>query len=452
MLLYLIPILIGTASIEFSSPVVPTTGKEYAARYAEEVREEFLHAWNGYRRYAWGYDGLRSLSNTGYNWYEESLHLSIAEALTTLRLMGFEAEYEQAKMHILTHLTFDLDIYVKNFEITIRLLGGLISAYQHSGEDGFLLLAEDLGTRLLPVFESPTGLPYVYVNLRSGDVRGTVSNPAEAGTLLIEFGTLSRLTGNPIFYQKAKDALTALFERRSPIGLVGSRIDITTGEWLRTDSHIGAGIDSYYEYLYKCWLLFDDEDCLEMWEESIVAINRYLADETEFGFWYGHADMYTGERVRTWYGALDSFFGGVLVLSKDIERAKKLQDSGFFIWSYAGLQPEQFDYASLTIASHPYYLNPELIESAYYLYHATEDPVYRRMGIVFLNNIRKFCKTESGFADVLNLTSGEKSDRMESYFLAETLKYLYLLFSDPDTVDFATTVFNTEAHPIIKTW
>src|SRR5881628_3764660 len=129
---------------------------------------------------------------------------------------------------------------------------------------GLLVLAEDLGNRLLPVFDSPTGLPYRYVNLKTGKVRGNVTNPAEAGTLLIEFGTLSKLTHRQIFYDKAKRALVEIYKRRSPIGLVGTWINVETGEWTDTDSHISGAIDSYYEYLLKCWLLFGDQDCERM--------------------------------------------------------------------------------------------------------------------------------------------------------------------------------------------
>ena len=117
------------------------------------------------------------------------------------------------------------------------------------GDKRLLALADDLGTRLLPAFNSPTGMPYVYVNLKTGAVRGEVTNPAEVGTLLIEFGTLSKLTGKSVYYEKAKRALVEVYNRRSPIGLVGSSINVKTGEWTDPTSHISGGIDSYYEYL-----------------------------------------------------------------------------------------------------------------------------------------------------------------------------------------------------------
>src|SRR5258705_13741808 len=127
--------------------------------------------------------------------------------LDTLVLMGLRDEAEKAKALIVERLSFDGDISVKNFEVTIRLLGGLLSGYQMTGDGRLLRLAEDLGTRLLPAFRSPTGMPYTDVNLKTGKVSGPVSNPAEIGTLLLEFGTLSRLTGRTVFYDKAKRAL-----------------------------------------------------------------------------------------------------------------------------------------------------------------------------------------------------------------------------------------------------
>lgn len=288
--------------------------REMAAR----VRAEFLHAWRGYERYAWGHDELRPLSKTARDWYGEPLYMTQVDALDTLFIMGFREEERRTREFVVKHLSFDRDLYVQNFEITIRHLGGLLSAYQLTGDRRLLRLAEDLGTRLLPAFNSPTGIPYRFVNLRTGKVREEVTNPAEAGTLLVEFGALSKLTGKPIFYDKAKRALVETFKRRSEIGLVGSRINVETGEWVGRTSHISGGIDSYYEYLLKCWRLFGDEDCRRMWLESIAAVNKHLADGVNGELWYGQVDMRLGGRTGTSYGALDAFFPAVLALSGDL--------------------------------------------------------------------------------------------------------------------------------------
>src|SRR6266496_5553995 len=291
-------------------------------KLATSVRAEFLHAWNGYKKYAWGHDDLKPLSKTYHDWYGEPLLMTPVDALDTMIIMGLKEEANTTREYIVRNLSFDKDIEVQNFEITIRLLGGLLSSYQLTGDKRLLNRAEDLGNRLLPVFDSPTGLPYRYVNLKTGKVRGNVTNPAEAGTLLIEFGTLSKLTRKPVFYDKAKRALVETYNRRSPIGLIGTRMNVKTGQWTNRDSHISAEIDSYYEYVLKSWLLFDDQDCKRMWLGSITAINRYLSDEVEAApgseLWYGHADMNSGTRTGTTYGALDAFFPSVLALSGDL--------------------------------------------------------------------------------------------------------------------------------------
>src|SRR5438309_5343162 len=218
-----------------------TREDEHAQQLRSRVRGEFLHAWNNYERYAWGHDALRPLSKAAHDWYGQSLLMTPVDALDTLILMHLDAEAERARSLIKSELSFDHDIYVKNFEITIRLLGGLLSSYQLTSDRRLLALAEDLGRRLLPAFDSPTGLPYVYVNLRTGQVRDPKTNPAETGTTLLEFGTLSKLTGNPIFYDKAKRALVETFKRRSPLGLVGSSINVESGVWSDPDSHISGG-------------------------------------------------------------------------------------------------------------------------------------------------------------------------------------------------------------------
>src|SRR5436309_6439789 len=273
-----------------------------APQLAARVRSEFLHAWNNYERYAWGHDALRPVSKTAHDWYGQSLLMTPVDALDTLILMHLDDEAARTRSLIVSDLSFDRDIYVKNFEITIRLLGGLLSSYQLTGDKRLLSLAEDLGNRLLPVFNSPTGLPYVYVNLHTGQTRGAVTNPAETGTLLLEFGTLSKLTGRAIFYDKAKRALVETFKRRSLLGLVGQSINVETGAWTNRDSHISGGIDSYYEYLWKCWLLFGDKECRDMWNASISSINKDLAADSGGELWYGHDDMQTGKRTETTYG------------------------------------------------------------------------------------------------------------------------------------------------------
>ena len=425
---------------------------------ANQVKAEFLHAWHGYEKYAWGHDDLKPLSKTHHDWYAQPLLMTPVDSLDTMILMGLDHEARSTREYIVKNLSFDKDISVQNFEITIRLLGGLLSSYQLTGDKRLLNLAEDLGKRLLPVFDSPTGMPFRFVNLRTGMTRGEVTNPAETGTLLLEFGTLSKLTKNPVFYAKAKRALVETYKRRSSLGLIGTRINVETGRWTNTDSHISAEIDSYYEYLLKCWLLFGDEDCRQMWQTSIKAANTYLADEfdrgvnrrRDFELWYGHADMNTGQRAATHYGALDAFFPAVLALSGDLNRAARLQQSSFKMWQLHGIEPEELNYRSMEVVHAGYPLRPEIVESTFYLHQLTRDPKYLEMGRQMFLDFVKHCRTDEGYAALKSVVTKEKSDSMQSFLFAETFKYFYLLFSPQQKVNLKSLVFNTEAHPFRK--
>ena len=436
----------------FSSCTSDRAFREDQGRLADEVRQEVLHSWNAYKEYAWGHDMLRPVSKAPVDWYKVTLLMTPIDALDTMILMGLKEEADATREYIVSNLSFDHDIYVKNFEITIRLLGGLLSNYQLTGDKRLLAMADDLGRRLMPVFKSPTGIPYVDVNLKTGEVRNSRTNPAEVGTLIIEFGTLSKLTGKPEYYDAAKNALVQIYKRRSSIGLVGTWIDANTGQWLDRNSHVSACIDSYYEYLLKGAILFGDPELKQMWEESKSAVMKHLADEAPSGLWIGHADMETGKRTHTWFGLLDAFFPAVLALSGDVATAERLQESSFKMWNKYGIECERFDYLKMDTVDPRFQLNPEIIESAYYLYHYTKNPRYLEMGRTFLSDLKKYCRMDEGYSGLKNVATKERSDLMESYFLAESLKYLYLLFAPPETLEFERVVFNTEAHPIRKTW
>jgi glycosyl hydrolase family 47 len=435
------------------SPTAGPTLRHADAATAERVRQAFLHAWRGYRQYAWGHDDLDPASQTPRDWYGGvPLLMTPVDAYDTMLLMGLRAEASETKQLILQRLSFDHDISVQVFEVTIRLLGGLLSAFQIDRDPAFLRLATDLGNRLLPAFDSPTGMPFRYVNLRTGATRDSLSNPAEIGTLMLEFGTLSKLTGNPAYYRKAKRAVQELFRRRSSLDLVGSTIDVRTGRWQDSSSHVGSGIDSYFEYLLKSALLFEDDDFKRMWEISIAAVNRNVADDRFGGLWYGQVDMRTGRRIGTQFGSLEAFLPAVLVLSADTARAERLMQSVDRMWTTFTLEPETIDYAGMTVVSPEYQLRPESLESAYYLYCYTGKQRYQDMGRGMFDAIERWTRTEAGFSALSDVRSKRKADRMHSFLFAETLKYAYLLFAAPTTLDFHAVVFNTEAHPLRRTW
>jgi hypothetical protein len=423
---------------------------EQKAEECRLIKEGMKHAWEGYKNYAWGYDALKPLSKAGHNWYGTSFLMTPVDAFDTFILMGMKDEAEEAKGLILSKLSFDRDEEVQLFEVSIRLLGGLLSSYELNGDSGFLRLAGDLGHRLLPAFTSPTGMPWRYVNLKTGTTRDPFSNPAEIGTYLLEFGKLTQYTGDSAYYKAAKRATMEVCKRRSTIDLVGTIIDIRTGEWKNTESQIGARIDSYYEYLYKGYLLFGDEDLLRAWIISRNAIQVQLMRNTRNGIFLTRVEMQSGKETKPLYGALDAFYAGLLALSGEGYLASKVQQANYYMWTHFGIEPEEFNFRTDSIIWPSYPLRPENIESCFYLYRLTRDQKYLLMGQKMIGDILLKCRTETGYAQVKNVTTMELEDDMESFFLAETLKYAFLLFAPETTLDLKKVVFNTEAHPLRK--
>ncbi|MFD0385360.1 glycoside hydrolase family 47 protein [Streptomyces stramineus] len=204
------------------------------ARRAQAIREEFVHAWEGYKRLAWGHDEVLPVSGRHREFFAEGhpMGLSIVEALDTHHLMELDTEVDRCVSWIKDRLRFDIDADFQVFETTIRLVGGLLSGYLATGEQVLLDRCTDLADRLLPAFTtSPTGMPYRYVNLRTGRVSGATLPLAEIGTNILEFGTLSRLTGDPRYGRAAKRALRAVVGRRSPLDLLASRMNVESGRW-----------------------------------------------------------------------------------------------------------------------------------------------------------------------------------------------------------------------------
>ena len=423
-----------------------------AAQLAYDVRGQFWHAWSAYKEYAWGHDGLKPLSKGFYDLYDVPFYVTAVDALDSMILMGFDDEAAKTQEFIRQHLSFDKDVFVKCSDFSSHVLGGLIAGFQSTGDEKLLNLAEDLANRLLPAFKSATGMPYVYVNLKTGAVKGEENEPADIGSLLLELGTMTALTGQAKYYNTAKIALLQLYETRSENGLLGEKIDVTTGVWTTTTSRLSGESRSYFDNLVRCALFFGDEDCRIMWTSGIEAVNKYLADTTSAGLWFGEADMKTGKRTKTVSCQTNALFPAALALAGDVSRAEVLQKSTRSIWNHFGIAPDEIDYRTMEVVSPGYRLSPEAMESAYFLYQYTFDADYLSMGKDLLDSLRTHCRLPEGFAGLSNVITREKSDRMESHFLSGTLKYLFLLFEPPETLEFKKVMFNSAGHPFRKTW
>jgi hypothetical protein len=417
----------------------------------EQVKFETKEAWDAYRTYAWGHDILRPVTESYDDWYDEPLFISPIDAYSTLFIMGLDQDAAEIESYVTDSLSFDKDLYVKTFEMNIRVLGGLLSMYHLSENERVLEKAKDFGDRLMKAYDSPTGIPYYWVNLKTGETRRDSVNVAEAATNLIEMGVLSYYTGDPAYYQAAKRAANAIFDRRSELGLTHEYIDVETGEWLDEYAHIGAKIDSYYEYLYKAWLLFEDQDLLEMWETHIAAIEEHIKVEEGDDQWYPVVNAVTGETITHQVSLWDAYFPAVLKLSGHDESARKTMQTWNRIWNKHGLVPMFYNVKEDSVAGPRYVLNPEVIESAYYMWHFTEEQQYHDMLQTYFSDLKEYCKTPSGgYSSVADVRTKEKDDEMPTFFFAETMKYLYLGFGGAPEYGLDEVVFSTEAHPFVK--
>lgn len=453
-------------------------GRKDLVSLREEVRSMFDFAYTGYLTHAYPYDELRSLSCDGFDTWG-SISLTLIDALDTLAVMGNFSEFRRVAELIGARVNFEANINVSVFETNIRVVGGLLSAHLLSRKAGvklepgwpcngpLLRLAEDMAKRLIAAFDTPTGMPYGTVNLKYGVPEGETSITCTAGigTFLLEFGTLSRLTGDPLYEEVAMNAIKALHHYRSNIGLVGNHIDVLTGHWTAQDSGIGAGIDSYFEYLAKGALLFQDPLLASMFQEHRRVIEKYIRRED----WHLWVSMTKGQVTLPVFQSLDAYWPGVLSLFGEISDAMKSLHNYHRVWKQFGFTPEFYNIPQAEAGTNRegYPLRPELIESVMYLYRATRDPYLIQVGVDILRSLQHSAKTTCGYATINDVRDHRKADRMESFFLAETTKYLYLLFDTDNfihntgsegeiidtqwgqcVVDAGGYIFNTEAHPI----
>ncbi|TYZ65647.1 hypothetical protein PybrP1_000598 [[Pythium] brassicae (nom. inval.)] len=426
----------------------------------EQARAMFYHGYQSYMEHAFPWDELKPLSCEGRRWDRRErgdlddvlggFSLTLIDSLDMLAILGDRAEFARAVKLVVDHVSFDRDVTVSVFESTIRVIGGLVSAHmlaspQHLGiltadeyNGELLALAVDLGTRLLPAFETPTGLPVHRVNLRHGIAANTptLTCPAAAGSLLVELSYLSRLSSLPVFEEKASNAVMALWFRRSDLNLLGSAIDVASGEWVHSHVGIGAGLDSFFEYLLKYHLVSGNAAWLDMFNMSYSAVETHL----NHGDVHIEVDMNHGKAVvrSRRVSALQAFWPGLQVLAGDVSSAIRSHAKLFSLWDKFGAMPELFDLSgagSVISWARTSPLRPELIESTYHLYQATRDHKYLKIGRKLLQDIESVSRVRCGYAAVGNIHTLAVEDRMDSYFLSETVKYLYLLFSeDPDVI------------------
>ncbi|CAG7848092.1 Mannosyl-oligosaccharide 1,2-alpha-mannosidase MNS3 {ECO:0000269/PubMed:20023195} [Serendipita indica DSM 11827] len=564
------------------------------------------HAWFGYERHAFGADEYHPLSQTGSNLtMAGSVGYTVIDSLSTMLLFSLSEDgasigpsYKRARKWLKEEHTFDVDADYNTFELTIRLLGGLLSAHWAEYEIGitpgrrsiddddeevdisptnlagdaqsvlrkarkrdqeddydpsdmlYLHKAVDLADRLMHAFETRSGLPLSYINLKTrkaskSDQENGLASTAEVGTLQLEFRYLSHVLANQLYqippnqlstlevpsFLKNEDGVIKVTKEGTMGRLPSVFINPDDGEFIISPIRLGSRGDSYFEYLLKQFLQTDkrEPELLRLWDDAIDQIHTTLEMRTPRRNLLYIAELNpektTTDRCRHSLLCLDISSHSLQhmetgtkarpsrVLPRRLAHARaahtrgkngkdvpiasvppklgEFEDGGRAMRDWrmgedmlrgcyethktkTGLAPEIIHFRTKTepqwitdkaegewyIRGAPppapppidarYILRPEIIESIFIAYRLTADPKYRRWGWQIFESIEEHCMIPTGgYAGVRNVDHlpVEHEDKMETFFLSETLKYLYLLFSDDSVLPLEDIVFNTEAHP-----
>lgn len=497
---------------------VPVFTADEARRDA--VVEAFKHAWLAYERDAMGDDEYHPISQKGTNLTAAGgIGYTVIDSIDTMLIMGLHDEYERARIWIRDELSFDRNASFSTFETTIRVMGGLLSAYHLSGGDPlFLEKAREIADRMLPAFDTPSSLPLPMINLHllegvSDHDNGDFISTAEASTLQLEFRYLAHLTDEDIYWDTVEKVMVVLKAASLPHGLAPIFVDVETGIYGLSPIRLGSRGDSYYEYLLKQYLQTNQTEDIyrEMYDEAMTGIHMYLVQRSVPGNLLNTAELIpdrakngkTGWRLLPKQDHLVCFLGGSLMLGATTSGAvvnqvsvpplpNELSPQGKRDW-LTGVEliktclathntqtklPPEIAYFRLGnqkqdknaarklppdwyIKGSPpgkpspldarYILRPETVESLFIAFRLTGDTWYRDQGWAIFQAIEKHCRIPTGgYASIKNVDQVpvEHEDKMETFMMSETLKYLYLLFSDASVLPLSDYVFNTEAHPL----
>jgi len=436
----------------------------------EAVRSMFQEAWAVYKKHAFGCDEVLPTSMKCSNNFG-NIGTTVIDSLDTMILLGLDDDFKQAVAWIAEHYTLRRSTKISVFETTIRNLGGLLSAYNLRPLPALLEAAEMTGEWLLGAYGTPSGLPAFAMGPGELPKDAKSTSLADAGTQLLEHSVLSNLTKRQIFKDSAKRAFEVLLqelEKRIQDGrtaLLPVDIQLKEGSVSFGDSFsIGPRGDSFYEYLLKLWIYEGKPESMAryrlLWESTMDAmIEKLLVHDAGTGL------VYLGERKESAKSAsrsmhhLTCFVPGMLALGAEGPNAEKYlqvaKDLGYTCWQMYQQQPTKlaadsasFSSGQLRAVSTHHCLRPEVVESLFYLWRRTGDQTYREQAWEIAKAINESSRVATGgFTTLANVSNGEKGDSTPSFFYAETLKYLYLIFSPNDIVPLQDFVFNTEAHP-----
>jgi len=432
------------------------------------VKGMMKHAWDGYAVHAWGKNEVRPVSksgNSGTVFGASDTGATIVDSMDTLFIMGMKQEYLRGKQWIAANLNLtQIEEEVNVFEINIRYVGGLLSLFALTGDELFKNKAVEIVDKLLPAFDTPTGIPHGKVNMQTGmSQERKMSILSEFGTLHMEFSYLSDITGNTLYKAKVEAIRNYLYKKNLPKNLYPNFLHPMTGQWGQDHSSVGALGDSFYEYLLKEWLRSGKSCRLskKMFDEAVFGIEQKLLQYSSQGQLY-LAD-WRGGMLDHKMDHLACFAGGMFGLAakhdeEEVSRVKLMHIAEgitktcheSYESSFTKLGPEVIRFNGFfRPVDRSYLLRPETVESFFVMWRITKDQKYREWGWKVVQALELNCKVEAGYSGMKNVNILKSTDDVQqSFFLAETLKYLYLLFSDDDLLDLNQWVFNTEAHPL----
>ncbi|KAJ7452635.1 glycoside hydrolase family 47 protein [Mycena latifolia] len=466
-----------------------TVPPEYAGNRAA-AQDIFTKSYAAYKKSAFGHDELMP---------------------GTMLVMGMNDSFIDA-LDFIGKINFSIPPAggtVSVFETTIRFIGGLLSAYELSGGQHSILVdkAQQVADKLAFAWVGHNDIPFGHIDFSTNTPTAAVTNIAEAGSLALEWMTLTQFTGNTAYGNLATRALAHIANLRNqdPLpGLAAQNIDPTSGGFQGSKVSWGGGSDSYFEYLLKYARLSNTNDntFIDTWQTAVDSSIRTLLKTSPSiaGSHYYLADYEDGDTINIG-SHLACFFpgnwllGGKLLKNQTIiDLALKLNDGCWascltllpnllttatfrirtLVLRLTGIRPDGFAFISsdgstslgalgLTphewtfsekhgfyITSAVYIQRPEVLESNFYAWRITGNMKYLDCAAAAIASFNKYLQTNGTFAGLNDVDNPRKGliDTTESFWYAEVLKYLYLTFDDPAHISLDDYVFNTECHPL----
>ncbi|KAL5522646.1 hypothetical protein ACEPAG_8664 [Sanghuangporus baumii] len=460
-----------------------------AAKNADFVRSQFVEAFETYRKFAFGHDDLQPVSET-FNDGRNGWGATIVDGMPTMFIMGLDDLFNEA-VNFSANIDFSrsqVDETVSVFESTIRYIGGLLSSFELSGSKHQVLVekAKQLADKMAFAWVGDNDLPFGFLNFTTNEPVIDGTNIAEAGTLTLEWSSLSKFTGNDTYRNLTEKSVRHIISLEDPLpGLAAQCIDPSSGEFTCGYVTWGGGSDSYFEYLLKYPILSGTSDpiFIDTWRLAVDSSIKFLLDSSTVGNHTYLADFDDSRQIRHIGSHLACFHGGNWMLGGRLLNNDTIVNIGLELaeacWNTyqstaTGIGPEAFAWISpegnFTGGNAPtasdlefysehgfyvlngasqYILRPEVLESNFYAWRVTGDEKYLDRALSAANSLEKFCQVNNAFAginDVRETNSGFIDDT-ESFFFAEVMKYLFLTFDDPDHISLDNFVFNTEGQP-----